>query len=81
MRLSVRKNDPGYNPRLARKAHVFLNGESMDTSKVFCVDEELGEVHVHETDENGKLIIIGEPMHQELKTKILKGKVKITFNN
>jgi hypothetical protein len=51
MRISVKKDDPGYHP-LAHKCQPYLNGEKL--RHCFTADEEKGEVFVYMLDENGK---------------------------
>jgi len=74
MRLSVREWDRGYNPVLAKDATVYLNGKPVNDC--VCADEEFGEVHILVRDLNGDLI----PMGNEVRTKVLQGKVRIRFD-
>ena len=72
MRLSVRKDDPGYNPR-ARRYQPYLDGERV--LHCFTADEELGRVWCHKTAANGKYIV--DRVKNEILTEMKCGKVEI----
>jgi hypothetical protein len=74
MRLSVRKNDPGYNKH-AVWAHPYLDGKPLK----HCVtaDEETGEAWVFKTDENGRPML--NEFMDELPLERLTGSVEIRF--
>lgn len=70
MRISVRKDDPGYH-QFAYRCKVHLNGEPIEGC--FTADEEAGEAHIHKRDKEGKYIIVGGRVAEE----IIKGEVSI----
>lgn len=72
MRLSLRKNDPGYHPE-AFGAEVYLDGQIVNGC--FTADEEKGEVFVLKRNTLGEYTInaTGDDIVKERKT----GKVRI----
>jgi len=76
MRKSVRKDDPGYDPKAVRCA-VFLDGQKLK----YCItaDEELGKAWVYETGEDGHLIVDRSVNPPQLRVKVLSGKVRIVM--
>ena len=54
MRISVMPDDPGFRPD-APLYDVLLDGDSI--RNCFTADDELGEVHVYRTDENGDVVL------------------------
>ena len=62
MRLSVKKEDPGYH-RTAHRYRAFLNGAKVD--HCFTADEEMGILWRYKTDQNGKVLL------DETKTELL----------
>ena len=72
MRLSVRRNDPGYHPE-AFGAEVYLDGQIIDDC--ITADEEKGEVFILKRNTLGEYIINAEGANiaEERKT----GKVQI----
>jgi len=84
MRVSVKKNDPGYS-NYSHRFKVFLNGEEL--KYCFTADEELGMVWVHDIekfradvdknkflkhDKNGNIT-----NRVDIKSKVLIGNVEI----
>lgn len=74
MRLSVRKNDPGYS-RHSYRAKVFVDGKQIHNC--FTADEEIGEAFCHAVDSDGKVFLAEDGI--SLATIVLKGKVQIVF--
>lgn len=73
MRISIRKDDPGYHP-MAYKCEAYLDGVKL--RRCFTADEEKGEVYCYEEDENGKIFI--DPEKPDcIKEIVLYGKVKV----
>jgi len=72
MRVSTDKNDKGYIYD-AYNHYVFLDG--VELKHCFTADEELGEAHCYVVDKDDKLVI--DDSGENIKTEILKGKVKI----
>ena len=74
MRVSVRKNDPGFNKK-AFGSKAYLNGEFV--SDCFTADEETGEVFFFLRNEKGELYVdeTGEEVAHGMKT----GNVKIVL--
>lgn len=73
MRISIRKNDPGYHPELL-PCHVYLDGQELFLC--FTADEEEGKVYCFEKDDHGKYLM--DPDNpQKLKEITLSGNVKI----
>ena len=76
MRVSVKKDDPGYiNYRLGQRS--FLNGEEV-TFRCFTTDEERGEVHVYKLSERG--LPYYDADKDEVPWEILRGDVRIVLN-
>jgi len=75
MRLSVEKNDPGFNPRWAYKACPYLDGEFV--SKVITADQEQGEITRYKTDDSGKVIVDYE--NGEIERETLHGDIDLRF--
>ncbi len=74
MRVSLKKNDPGYrNYRPGQRS--FLNGEEV-TFRCFTADEERGEVHVYKLNVRG--VPYYDPEKDEIPWEVLKGDVKIS---
>ena len=55
MRMSVKKNDPGYYKRAGRFYAAFLDGEKVE--HCFTADEDKGYVLCHAFDENDNPIV------------------------
>ncbi len=72
MRLSVRKDDPGYDPR-AFGARVYLDGKEI--THCFTADEERGYALVYVLNENGQPFI--DPGRREPRWTALYGDVVI----
>ena len=53
MRLSVMRNDPGFDLELSMVAQVLVDGVDV-TSRCFTADEELGEAKCYRLDEFGR---------------------------
>lgn len=76
MRLSVRKDDPGYSPTAQRNAEAFLDGKKVD--HCFTADEETGEVFLYRTDKDGHPY--RDPENPDrLATERLTGEVEIRW--
>jgi len=72
MRVSIRENDRGFNPR-AFDCEVFIDNEAI--KECFTADEELGEAHCFKADDAGNLILTADKKRvQEI---IRKGVVRI----
>ncbi len=72
MRISVRKDDPGYHPQ-AVGCRVVLNGKEIE--RCFTADEEAGEAFCYATDANGDCIL--NQARDGVVEIIYKGKVEI----
>lgn len=70
MRISIRKDDPGYH-QFAYRCKVHLNGKPVEGC--FTADEETGEAYIYKKDKDGKHIIIGGHIAEE----IIKGGVSV----
>jgi hypothetical protein len=71
MRISVKKDDPGYDPVNSRYAKVYLDG--VEQKHCVTADEEEGYIIRYVTDDNGELTIEGDYIKEEK----VAGKVKI----
>ena len=74
MRLSVRKQDPGFNPHLSMRAQVLLDGTDV-TDRCFTADEDAGKVWLFVKDENGKFVLNQD--RTEVVEQELNGRVEI----
>lgn len=72
MRISIRKNDPGYH-LLAHKCSPMLNGEEI--RHCFTADEETGECFCYKTDDKDNIIL--NDSKTEIVEIVRKGDVKI----
>jgi hypothetical protein len=77
MRLSVDKNDSGFNPRWAYRAKSFLEGKFI--SRVITVDEEQGYLLRYKTDSNGRVLVDYEK--EETEKELLYGDVHLRIEN
>jgi hypothetical protein len=75
MRLSVLKDDPGYNPRWAYKACPFLDGEFV--SNVITADQENGYLIRYKTDRSGDVVV--DYQRGEIEKEILRGHIDLRF--
>ena len=55
MRMSVKKDDPGYHKKAQWRYQPFLDGKKVD--HCFTADEDQGYVMVHKTDDSGKIML------------------------
>jgi hypothetical protein len=74
MRISVDKNDPGFDERRAMDATVYLDG--VEIRNCVTADEELGECICFVLDRHGPLQDDGS---YETLTEVKRGVVKIVF--
>ena len=75
MRLSVRKEDAGYDPDTCMHAKVFVDGEEV-SSRCFTADEEEGKAWCYKlNDEGEKFVRDGIKIAEE----VLTGEVKIVM--
>jgi len=58
MRLSVLDGDPGFNPELARRVRVLLDGEDI-TTNCMTADEETGTALIYVRDPSGRVMVTG----------------------
>lgn len=72
MRISIDKNDPGYN-FTALGTEVYLNGKKQNNC--ITADDKKGIVIVYAEDKEGKLILEGH----DIKTEELHGEVKLVL--
>jgi len=81
MRLSMDKSDPGFNPRLARKALPYLDGKYVDY--VITADEDQGLLVRYKTQDDSHR---GDRLVRTLdgngiETEVLFGKVSLRFKD
>lgn len=76
MRLSVRKDDPGYSPK-AFGARVFVNGTEI--TNCFTADEESGEAFVYVVDDHGRHV--WNPLHTGLEETVIRGNVEVRLHD
>lgn len=75
MRISIRKDDPGYKEN-ANKYRITFNGQ--ERTDVFTADEEKGLIHCYdEKVKNGKKLRMVDPKTHQPKERIFNGKVVI----
>lgn len=75
MRVSVRKNDPGYHPMASQFGFkILLNGEDM-TCRCHTADEEEGRLYCYDVNDNGHMYI--DQLTQLPAEVTLYGKVEI----
>lgn len=79
MRISVKKNDPGFNPA---KCLVYLDGEDI-TQECHTADEEEGKVWVNKKNADGKYFIESCPCcgtpNAVVAEEVLVGDVKVVL--
>lgn len=73
MRISVRKDDPGFHP-LDSLCEVFLDGQRL--RGCFTADEEAGEAHCYVEGDDGRPVLDPERPGQLMET-VLNGKVTL----
>ena len=72
MRLSVRRDDPGYNFYLARNCSIFVYGEDI-TEACHTADEEKGMVWCYKRNAEGNKYVEGDRVAEI----VMQGKVEI----
>lgn len=60
-----------------QKAKIYLNGEKIIDA--FSIDTDIGEIGVFERSADGSILI--DKIKGEVKTKIIKGKIRIEFED
>jgi len=75
MRLSVKREDPGYHVK-AHRYRAFLNGVRVD--RCFTADEEMGTLWRYKTDQNGKILLRED--YTEVLTEQLFGQVELRLH-
>jgi len=73
MRISVLDGDPGFNPELARRVRVLLDGEDI-TTNCMTADEESGTALIYVRDPAGRILLTG---HGQPARLIVRGAVSI----
>lgn len=76
MRISVRKDDPGYQAN-AFDYCVFLDGKELE--QCFTADEELGLAYCYQATSNGVPIVDRSGPEPKLKEITRRGKVEIRY--
>ena len=76
MRVSIRKEDPGYNLAVAYTCTILLDGKDI-TLNCFTADEEKGIAMCYKRNSEGKVYIDNEKLAEE----ILYGEIEIRFSN
>jgi len=73
MRLSVKKDDPGYHEKARWEHQPYLDGKKVD--HCFTADEEMGCVWCHKVGEDGKILV--DRVKGEILTEKKCGRVEL----
>ncbi len=76
MRVSLREEDPGYNPAVVGTCSILVDGKDV-TSRCFTADDEKGIAMCYKHNSEGKPYIDNEKIAEE----ILYGEIEIRFSN